>query len=57
MSKKPKWRTISLRVELVEKIEKLIESRPDLGYSSVADFVADAVRRRLEELSKSPLER
>jgi len=57
MSKKPKWRTISLRVELVEKIEKLLESRPDLGYSSVADFVADAVRRRLEEVSKSPLER
>ncbi|MEM2182502.1 MAG: CopG family transcriptional regulator [Nitrososphaerota archaeon] len=57
MSKRSKWKTISLRTELVEKVEKLIEHRPDLGYTSVADFIADAVRRRLEELSKSPLER
>jgi len=51
------WRKVSVRAELVEKIEKLIDARPDLGYSSVADFVADAIRRRLEEVSKSPLER
>ncbi|MBS7612461.1 hypothetical protein KEJ27_09755 [Candidatus Bathyarchaeota archaeon] len=42
---------------LMEEIEKLIDRRPELGYASIADFIADAVRRRLEELSKSPLER
>jgi len=51
------WRRVSLRAELVEKIERIIESRPDLGYTSIADFIADAVRRRLEEISKSPLDR
>jgi len=51
------WRKVSVRAELVEKIEKLIETRPDLGYTSIADFVADAIRRRLEEVSKSPFER
>ena len=57
MSGKPKWRKISLRNELIERVERIIEKRPDLGYTSVADFVADAIRRRLDEISKSPLDR
>ncbi|MEM2677560.1 MAG: hypothetical protein QXU62_02860 [Thermofilaceae archaeon] len=51
------WRSVAIPVEMAERIQKIIESRPELGYRSVADFVIDAVRRRLEELSKSPLER
>ena len=57
MSRRSRWRSVSLRTELIEKIEKLIEQRPDLGYTSVADFIADAVRRRLEELSRKPLDK
>jgi len=52
-----RWRRVSLRTELIEKIERIIEQRPDLGYTSVADFIADAVRRRLDEISRSPLDR
>jgi len=45
-----KWRTVSIRNELVNDIKKLIE----LGrYSSIAEFVHEAVRLRLEEVSKS----
>ena len=51
------WRSESLRTELIEKIERIIEQRPDLGYTSVADFIADTVRRRLEEISRKPLDR
>ena len=45
-----KWRTVSIRSELVNDIKKLIE----LGrYSSIAEFVHEAVRFRLEEVFKS----
>jgi len=45
-----KWRKISIRDELVKDIERLIK----LGrYTSVAEFIQEAVRLRLEEISKS----
>ena len=45
-----KWRTVSIRSELVDDIKKLIE----LGrYSSVSEFVHEAIRFRLEEVFKS----
>ena len=47
------WRSESLRTELIEKIEQ----RPDLGYTRVAEFIADAARRRLEEISRKSLRR
>jgi Arc/MetJ-type ribon-helix-helix transcriptional regulator len=44
------FRGISLRKDLIEEIEKFIES---FGrYKSVTDFVTEAVRLRLEELQK-----
>lgn len=47
--------TLALRAELVKKIDRFLE-RNDWGFNSRADFVADAVRRRLEELAEeSPL--
>ncbi|RLI26996.1 CopG family transcriptional regulator [Candidatus Bathyarchaeota archaeon] len=51
------WKSISIPVEMVARIQRVIENRPDLGYRSVADFIIDAIRRRLEEISKSPLDR
>ena len=44
------FRGISLRKDLVDEIEKFIES---FGrYKSVTDFVTEATRLRLEELQK-----
>jgi len=44
------FRGISLRKDLIEEVEKFIES---FGrYKSVTDFVTEAVRLRLEELQK-----
>lgn len=42
------WKSISISEEMVEKIEKLINERPDLGFTSVSAFVTDAVRRLFE---------
>ena len=33
-------------------MKKLIKTRRDLGYRSVTEFVAEAVRKRTEELGK-----
>ncbi len=46
-----RWRRISLRKELVEVIEAILGERPELGYSSISDFITDAARRRVEEIA------
>jgi Arc/MetJ-type ribon-helix-helix transcriptional regulator len=44
------FRGISLRKDLVDEVEKFIQS---FGrYKSITDFVAEATRLRLEELQK-----
>ena len=45
-----KYRGVSLQRELVDKIEDYINSHPEAGYKSLAEFVTDAVRQRGEEL-------
>jgi hypothetical protein len=37
---------------LYGKVKALVKRRADLGYRSVTEFVAEAVRRRLEELGE-----
>jgi len=53
----PDWGRLSLRRELLDEIDKIIKDRPWLGYKSKADFIADSVRRRIEEIIKTPLDR
>ena len=44
------WRKISIRRELIDEIEKLVR----LGrYRSIAEFVSEAIRLRLEQVSRS----
>ena len=42
------FRSISLRSELVEEVEKFIGENP--VYRSIADFISEAVRLRLQAL-------
>jgi hypothetical protein len=49
-----KYRSLSLSKELVETIEDFIEENPQVSYKSIADFVADAVRIRFEQLGVYP---
>ena len=54
-----RFRGISLQRELVDRIEEYINSHPETGYKSLADFVTDALRKRCEELKilvPTPLE-
>jgi Arc/MetJ-type ribon-helix-helix transcriptional regulator len=44
-----KYRTIALPEELYKKCEEIVKSGK-LGYSSISEFVKDAVRRRIEEI-------
>lgn len=43
----PEWKTVSIRQELVKEVEELIKKG---RYRSVSEFVAEAIRLRLEEL-------
>jgi hypothetical protein len=49
-----KYRGISLSKELVQTIEEFIEENPQENYKSIADFVAEAVRMRFEQLGIYP---
>ncbi len=42
---RPGWKSVSLPKDMVDKIQRIIESNPELGYKSVADFIVDAIRR------------
>jgi Arc/MetJ-type ribon-helix-helix transcriptional regulator len=45
------FRGVSLKRELVEQVEKLVKENPQ--YKSIADFVHEAVRLRMQEVKKS----
>jgi len=47
------YRGVSLMKELVDAVEKLVQNHPNTGYKNIAEFIADAVRRRLEEVRKA----
>jgi hypothetical protein len=42
--------SVNLPSGLYVKVKTLIEERKDLGYRSVTEFVAEAVRKRTEEI-------
>jgi hypothetical protein len=45
--------SVNLPSGLYRKVKSLIVSRSDLGYRSITEFVAEAVRKRTEELTKT----
>ncbi len=50
MPRKPEYTGVSIKEEFAQSVEDFIEEHPTLGYRSLAQFVEDAMRRRLEEL-------
>jgi Arc/MetJ-type ribon-helix-helix transcriptional regulator len=42
--------TFSIPLSLKEKVEAIVRRRKDLAYSSVAEFMKDAVRRHIERI-------
>lgn len=44
------FRTVSIPAELYTKIESIVKNR-ELRYTSVADFVKDAVRDKIKEFA------
>ena len=52
-----RYKTVQLPRGLVERIQRVIGTRKELGYVSVKGFVEDSVRRRLEAVgSKEVIE-
>lgn len=44
----PKWATVSIREELIDEIKRILKAG---RYRSISEFVAEAIRLRLEEIS------
>ena len=45
----PEWKTVSIKKELIEEIEKILKTG---RYRSISEFVSEAIRLRLEELMR-----
>ena len=45
--------SVNLPSGLYTKVIALVKSRTDLGYRSITEFVAEAVRKRTEEIKKA----
>ena len=48
-SRRYRYGGVTLPEPLIHDIEKFIEERPELGYSSIAEFVKDAIRDKIEK--------
>ena len=46
------FRGISLKKEIIEDIEKFLKEHPERGYKSIAEFVAESIRYRIDDLKK-----
>lgn len=46
----PRWKTVSIRQELINEIEKLLKTG---RYRSISEFVSEAIRLRLEEIERA----
>jgi len=44
-----KYRVVSIPSELIKQVEKIVDFK-QFGYRSIAEFVVDATRRRIEEI-------
>jgi len=42
--------SVNLPSGLYKRVKELVESRAELGYRSTAEFVTEAVRKRMEEI-------
>ncbi|MEM1540416.1 MAG: ribbon-helix-helix domain-containing protein [Candidatus Bathyarchaeia archaeon] len=47
-----KYRMVGLPEDLYLEVEKIVEAGR-YGYTSISEFVKDAVRRRLEEITRN----
>jgi len=49
MARTNKWSRVSILTALLNEVDNLIASNPQLGYPSTSSFVNEAVRRLLEK--------
>jgi len=48
-----RWKNVPIPEPLWARAKSVVEGRPELGYHAISSFVAEAVRRRLEEIEKA----
>ena len=46
------FRRVAIRRGLIDAVEDFVEKNPQAGYKSIADFVQEAVRLRVQEIRK-----
>ena len=47
------FKGVAIKTDLHEDIHKFIEEHPEAGYKSVADFVQEATRLRIQKLRET----
>ena len=52
MSNDGAWAVVRIPKRMLEEVQDIIQDHPEKGYRSVSAFVADAIRRRIENHKK-----
>ena len=42
------YKQVSLPLKLIERVEKYIEEHPELGYTTIPDFIRAAIRTKMD---------
>jgi metal-responsive CopG/Arc/MetJ family transcriptional regulator len=50
---KDRYKGVSLPKDMIEEVERIVKEYPELGYTSVADFVKEAVREKILKLKQT----
>lgn len=50
MNEQAQWKNVSLKAEIIERINEFMKTEKGRCYRSVAEFLSEAARIRLEEL-------
>jgi hypothetical protein len=47
-----RFRGTNIKKQLIDAVEQFIREHPEAGYKTIAEFVHDAIRRRIEDVKK-----
>ena len=46
------YRQVSLPIPLIERVDKIITQKEEMGYTSIPEFIRSAIREKLQRVEK-----
>jgi metal-responsive CopG/Arc/MetJ family transcriptional regulator len=46
------YRQVSLPIPLIERVDKIINQKEEMGYTSIPEFIRSAIREKLQKVEE-----